>query len=84
MLQISFTKIFADNRNNSTGGSPRLTSPPLMSPPPIEPQAHDKTPVKINGVVSKPKRDSVNGEGNQMKKLMISFLSLYLSSALEI
>lgn len=40
-----------------------MTSPPLMSPPPTDLQAHDKTPVKINGVVNKSKKDLTNGEG---------------------
>ncbi|KAK6624133.1 hypothetical protein RUM44_010991 [Polyplax serrata] len=55
------------SRSNSTGGSPHMTSPPLMSPPPTDLQAHDKTPVKINGVVNKSKKDLTNGEvGDKM------------------
>lgn len=69
-LQINF---FLDNRNSSSGnlGSPRMTSPPpLMSPPPADFHFHEKTPVKLNGVLSKPKgKDSCNGES---EKLFIS------------
>lgn len=54
-----------NSRSNSIG-SPRMTSPPLMSPPPPDFHFHDKTPVKLNGVLSRPKaketKESCNGE----------------------
>lgn len=61
----------ADNRNSSSGnlGSPRMTSPPpLMSPPPADFHFHEKTPVKLNGVLSKSKgKDSYNGESKHIQ-----------------
>lgn len=54
-----------------------MTSPPLMSPPPAESHIHDKTPVKINGVVNKSKRDSLNGDGTNIHFLIKYKMLLY-------